>query len=116
MTNNKDKSFQQCVSLQFNKNSISILRTTKDKYYKKAQSSDLKTCLFSQAIKDNIENILKIKDAFPKLFPSKIIEIYNIANNNRKKSKLKLNITTKGPPRKQVIIPMSKNNSNIITS
>jgi len=88
----------------------------KFKYYKKAQSSDLKTCSFAQAMKDNIENILKIKDIFPKLFSSKIIEIHNISNNNRKKSKLKLNITTKEPSRKKIIIPISKNNSNIMIS
>jgi len=36
--------------------------------------------------------------------------------NNRVKDKLKLNIITKGPFRKQIIIPMSKINSNIIVS
>jgi len=76
----------------------------------------LKTCLYAQAAKDNIENILKIKNAFPRLFSSKILKIHNVTNNNRKKSKPKLNMTTKEPSRKQVIIPISKNNSNIIVS
>ena len=36
--------------------------------------------------------------------------------NNRVKNKLKLNIITKEPSRKQVIIPMSKINSNTTVS
>lgn len=31
MTNDKDRTFQQCISFQFNKNSILTSRTTKDK-------------------------------------------------------------------------------------
>jgi len=76
----------------------------------------LKTCSFAQATKDNIENILKNKNAFSRLFSSKILRIHNVANNNGKKSKPKLNIATKKPSGKQIIIPMSKNNSNIIVS
>ena len=63
-----------------------------------------------------MENILKIKDIFSKLISGKIIKIYNITNNKKIKSKLKLNITTKSPSRKQVIMPISINNSNTIIS
>ena len=35
----------------------------------------LKNCLFTQVIKENIKEILKIKKAFLKLLPGKIIEI-----------------------------------------
>jgi len=60
-----------------------------------------------------VEDILKVKEAFPKLAPSKIIGIHNIAQGISHKACSKLNMTTKEPFRKQVIIPMSQDNSNI---
>jgi len=75
---------------------------------------DSNICLFAQATKDDIENILKIKNVFPKLSSSNIIKIHNIANNKKIKNKQKLNIITKDPSKKQIIIPMSINNSNTI--
>ena len=69
---------------------------------------------FSQNIKGNFENILKIKNVFSKLLSSKIIEIYNITENSRVKDRPKLNITTKEPSRKQIIIPMSEVNARTI--
>jgi len=86
----------------------------KFKYFKKTQSLDSNICLFAQATKDDIENILKIKNVFPKLSSSNIIKIHNIANNKKIKNKQKLNIITKDPSKKQIIIPMSINNSNTI--
>jgi len=57
----------------------------KSKFYLKNQS-------FVQATRENIEDILKIKEAFSKLSPSKITEIQNITNNNEKtKDKLRIN-------------------------
>jgi len=56
----------------------------------------------------------KIKNAFPKLSSEKIIEIHNITNKIGPKSKPKFSMTTKGPSRKQIIIPMSTNNSEKI--
>jgi len=64
--------------------------------------------------KNNFENIFKIKNIFSKLPSGKIIEIYNVVNNSGVKNKPKLNITTKEPSRKQVIIPMSKVNARTI--
>lgn len=140
MANNKDRTFQQYIFSQFNKNNISTLKTTKSKqadisrillpipfrpnksnlvkskYYKRIQFSKLKILLFTQATKCDIENILKIKDVSSRLSSNKIIKIHNIVNNDEMKSKLKLNVTTKGPSRKQIIISMRKNNSNIIVS
>lgn len=140
MANNKDRTFQQYIFSQFNKNNISTLKTTKSKqadisrillpipfrpnksnlvkskYYKRIQFSKLKILLFTQATKCDIENILKIKDVSSRLSSNKIIKIHNIVNNDEMKSKLKLNVTTKGPSRKQIIILMRKNNSNIIVS
>ena len=63
-----------------------------------------KNCLFAQTTKDNKE-VLKIKKVFSKLSTGKIIEIQNI-NKNRIKNKLKINMTTKEPSKKQIIIPI----------
>ena len=48
--------------------------------------------------------------------PSKIIKIHNIAQGISHKACPKLHMTTKGPSRKQVIIPMSQDNPNIVIS
>jgi len=65
---------------------------------------------YAQASKGDVNEIIKIKDAFPKLSPKKISEIHKIINNLDMKGKLKFNMTTKGPLCKQVIIPMGSNN------
>jgi len=62
---------------------------------------------FAQATKGNAEVILKLKEAFSKLSTKKIIEMHNITYNTNQKSCPKLNMTTKGPSRKQIIIPIS---------
>jgi len=70
---------------------------------------------YAQTSKKDIKNIIKIKDAFPKLPSNKIIKIHNIINNKEiKKGKSKINITTKDSSRKQIIIPISTNNSEAI--
>jgi len=77
----------------------------KSKYYPKTKS-------FIQATRDNIKDILKIKKAFPKLSPRKIIEIHN----TKQKVKPKINMTSKWPSREQIIILMSRDNTNVIIS
>jgi len=49
------------------------------------------------------ENILHIKEAFPALLNSKILDIYNLAFPTTQRKK-KIQITTKGPSRKQAIV------------
>jgi len=73
----------------------------------KLAKSKLGSKSFARATKGSAEDILKVKEAFPKLAPSKIIEIHNITQGINYKACPKLNMTTKGPSRKQVIIPMS---------
>jgi len=53
--------------------------------------------------------VLKIKKMFPALSAEKIDQVNNIVNGSSK-PKLRIQMTTKGPSRKQVIIPMSKEN------
>ena len=68
-------------------------------------------------LKATLRNILKIKNAFPKLpFGKIIIKISNVIYNNRVIIKIKINITTKRSFRKHVIISISKINSKTIVS
>jgi len=64
----------------------------------------------------NIKKIFKIKDLFSKLSLEKIEENHKTINKPRKK-KLHINMTTKGPSKRQVIIPMGNDNiSKFISS
>jgi len=60
---------------------------------------------YAQVSKNNIVEIIKIKNSFLNLSAEKIEEVHKVLN------KPKLNMMTKGPLRRQVIIPMSSNNS-----
>ena len=70
--------------------------------------------LYAQATKSlvNTSEILKIKEAFLALNTKKIDQVNNIIKDNPK-LKLHIQMTTKGPSRKQVIIPMSGDNNSI---
>jgi len=77
--------------------------TTKKSY---AQASTLKP-LSSNKFSNIAMNTLKIKETFPNLPNKKIDSIQKVINGSSDKAKPRLNMTTKGPFRKQVIIPMS---------
>ena len=68
---------------------------------------------YTQATKSkaNTLEVLKIKETFLALNAKKINQVNNIVNGISK-PKLRIQTTTKGPSRKQVIIPMSKENIN----
>ena len=67
--------------------------------------------LYAQASKTliNISEVLKIKETFLSLNTHKIDQVNNIINGQNK-PKPCIKMTTKGPSRKQVIIPMSSEN------
>ena len=69
---------------------------------------------YAQASKNNVSTaeVLKIKKTFPTLNAAKINQINNIVNGTFK-PKPRIQMTTKGLSRKQVIIPMSKDNVDI---
>ena len=72
---------------------------------------------YAQASKSNlskVEDILQVKEAFPSLSANKIGKILKVKNSSEGKKKLKLNMTTRGPSRKEVIIPMTKSNAELI--
>jgi len=121
-----DKTFRQCVSSQFNRKTTSVPSSTNDKkaevsrippplpprpsksilakskFYRKNQLFNGNNKTHAQASKNNMDDIIKIKDAFPKLLAKKIIEIHDMVNNKEKKIKLRINMTTKGPSRNQL--------------
>jgi len=68
--------------------------------------------LYAQVSSKNIGNILKIKKNFPKLSNKKIEEISKTIFGKADKPRPRINMTTKGLSRKQIIVPMSINNAN----
>jgi len=68
---------------------------------------------YTQATKmsNNTSEVLKIKEIFPSLNAQKVDQVNNIVNGQTK-PKPHIKMMTKGPSRKQVIIPMSGNNIN----
>ena len=58
----------------------------------------------------SISDVLKIKESFPALNTSQINRVNNIVKGNPK-PKLRIQMTTKGPFRKQIIVSMSRDNS-----
>jgi len=68
---------------------------------------------YAQATKtsNNMSEVLKIKEMFPSLNAQKVDQVNNIVNGQTK-PKPRIKMTTKGPSRKQVIIPMSGDNIN----
>ena len=69
---------------------------------------------YAQAFKSHatMSDVLKIKEAFPALNAKKIDQVNNIVKGNPK-LKLKIQMTTKSPSRKQVIISISKDNIDV---
>ena len=67
--------------------------------------------MYAQALKSgsNTKKVLKIKEAFPNLQENKIENIQKIIKGDGK-FKPRINMTTKGPFRKQVIILISSDN------
>ena len=70
------------------------------------------TMSYTQVLKQtaNTSEVLKIKEAFPALNAKKIDQISNIIKGNPK-LKPHIQMTTKDPFRKQVIVPMSNENN-----
>ena len=101
------------------KNEVNII----SKYFKPKQSESSKlnngpipaksqsNKSYAQASKSTptMSDILKIKDSFPSLNAKKIDQVNSIVNGSSK-PKPRLQSTTKGPSRKQIIIPMGSSN------
>ena len=100
VADNNSRTFRQCVASQFNRVNPTNSKTGNLPYpanisrisplipprpsatvlvKSKLAKSKLGSKSFAQATKGSAKDILKVKEAFPKLAPSKIIEIHNIA-------------------------------------
>jgi len=66
--------------------------------------------LYVQAFSFNIKKIVKIKENFSSLSSKKIKELYKVINEPRKE-KPRINMTSKGFLRRQVLVSMSLSNS-----
>jgi len=68
---------------------------------------------YAQALRQttSTSEVLKIKESFPALNANQIDRVNNIIKGNPK-PKPHIQMTTKGPSRKQVVVPMSNDNNN----
>ena len=85
------------------------------KYFKLTSNKsniDKPTKSYAQASRQSpsISDILKIKESFPALNANQIDRVNNIVKENSK-PKPCIQMTIKGPSRKQIIVPMSSDNS-----
>ena len=65
-------------------------------------------------ISPNIEDVLQIKEVFPALSADEVRRMIKVMNNSEEKKKPKVNMTTSGSLKKQVIISMVKSNTELI--
>ena len=74
--------------------------------------------LYVQASKSNIscniEDVLQVKKAFPSLSADKVRKMLKVKNSSKGNRKPKINMTTRGLSRKEVIISMAKMNTELI--
>jgi len=62
----------------------------------------------------SIEDVLQVKEAFPSLSADKLGKILKAKNSRVGNKKPKINMTTRGLLRKEVIISMAKSNAELI--
>jgi len=86
------------------------LRKAEEKRNKKKKPTNKS---FAQVARNDPENLLKLREAFPALPNSKIIEMNNISQG-KQPSRTKTQITTKSLSRKHIIIPMDAADKNNI--
>ena len=86
------------------KKKVLKLTTTKKTY---VQASKSNTSL-------NIEDVLQVKEVFPALSADKVGKMLKVKNSSMGNKKPKINMMTRGPLRREVIIPMTKVNTELI--
>ena len=64
----------------------------------------------------NIEDVIRVKEAFPELSADEVGKMLKVKNNNGGTKKPKINMTTRGQSRREVIIPMAKSNAELIVN
>jgi len=85
------------------------------KFYKKKDNNSKENTnfknrqLYTQASTPKVDEILKLKENFPNLSAKKFESIYKTINDSGK-IKSRINMTTKKPSKRQIIVFMSNNN------
>ena len=71
----------------------------------------------SKVIKStNIEDVIQVKEVFPALSADEVGKMLKVKNSNGGMKKPKINITTRGQSKREVIIPMTKANAELIVN
>jgi len=74
--------------------------------------------LYAQASKSNvscnIEEVLRVKEAFPSLSADEVGKMLKVKNSSENNRKPKVNMMTREPSKKEVIILMAKTNAELI--
>ena len=88
----------------------------KPKFFKKGKTAKRSTKSknkqpYAQASALKVDDILKLKENFPNLLAKKIENIHRMINDSGK-IKPRINITTKSPSRKQIIVPIDNDNKS----
>jgi len=85
---------------------------------KKATKPMIMKKSYMQASKVNIsmsiEDVIRVKEVFPFLSADEVGKMLKAKNSSRGSKKPKINMTTKGQSRREVIIPMTKTNAELI--
>lgn len=84
----------------------------KNMYSKIWKAAEIFKPSYAQILSKNIDNILEIKENFSKLLNKKIKELNKSIFNKSDKPKPRINMMTKGPSHKQIIMLMSNSNAN----
>ena len=74
---------------------------------------------YAQASKSNllhIEDIVRVKKVFPALLADEVGKVLKIKNSRKGNKKPRINMTTRGPSRKEVIILMAKHIAELIVN
>ena len=86
-----------------------VKKTPKPLNMKKSYAQASKANILS-----NIEDVIWVKEVFPALSADKVGKMLNIKNRGIDMKKHKINMMTRGPSRREVIIPMTKVNTELI--
>ena len=95
------------------------IKTTESNDKKAPKPSTMKKSYVqaSKVIKStNIEDVIRVKEAFPTLSANEVRKMLKIKNSNRGMKKHKINMTTRGQSRREVIIPMTRANAELIVN
>jgi len=65
-------------------------------------------------ISSSIEDVIRVKEVFPTLSADKVGKMLKAKNSSGGTKKPKINMTTRGQSRREVIIPMTKTNTELI--